>query len=382
MRTRRPTTALLTTACVAALAACSGAGTTAEPEPSEPVAVEVDEAVQEAAESMIEAGAVGVLVEVRDGDDVASLALGEADLESGRAAEIDDPYRIASITKVVTAVVVLRLVEEGQLSLDDTVEEHLPGLLGERGSEVTVRQLLEHSSGVPEYIGVLAPDPEAAIDLQDATFETIELVDVAREQEWEGEPGSGFFYANTNYAIAGMLAEEVSGRPMPELMTEHVLEPAGMDATVVPTDAAMPADPLHGYLTVDGERVDLTEYEPSLWSWGASLVSTVPDVGTLVQALNAGELLAPESLEAMRDVGPDAYGLGLLVSSDACGNPMELVYGQRGNGFGYNTASFASPDGERVVTIAWTGGGFSLADDPIFEPSLSTIEAGLASTCG
>ena len=365
------------------LAGCATPASEADPSSApNSASSEVSPEVAAAVDAVIDAGAVAVTAEIRNGDEVVSLAEGIADLDDDRPAEVGDPVRIASISKSVLAVVVLQLVEEGELALDTTVEEVLPGLLTSAPAEVTVEQLLSHTSGLPDYVAPLTPDVDAAIDGRDLAYEPEELVAIAQSQAWAAAPGTTFTYTNAGYTVLGLMAEKVTGGTVADLMTERVFEPVEMDSTVAPADASMPGNALRGYLTVDGEPVDLTEYEPSFWSFGASLVSTVGDVGAFNAALQGGELLEAETLERMRDLGDSGYGLGVLAGGDACGvNPPELVYGQRGNGFGYNSITLGSADGERVVTVAYTGGSFDPATDPIFPAVNEVLVAGLASTC-
>lgn len=381
-RTHTRVTAVVAAASTVALLTGCVASTEQQPEPTSSAAAEVAPEISAALEGVIEAGAVAVTVNVRDGGDAVQAAEGSADVEGDRAAEADDPVRIASISKTVLAVVVLQLVEEGKLSLDTTVEEVLPGLLSSAPGDVTVEQLLRHTSGLPDYIPAITPEAQAAIDGSETTYEPEELVAIAQQQPWSAAPGSAFHYTNAGYTVLGLMAEEVSGEPVPALMAARVFEPAGMDDTVYPEDAAMPEDALHGYMTVEGDVVDMTEYEPSFWSFGASLVSTVGDVSAFNAALQGGELLEDETLEQMRTLGAEGYGMGVLAAGDACGaRPAEFVYGQRGNGFGYNSLTLASADGQRVVTVAYTGGSFDPASDPVFPAVNELLVAGLASTC-
>lgn len=338
--------------------------------------------VEAAVDELVAAGAVGVTLEVRNGDDIVTTAAGVANKDDGRPAEADDPVRIASISKSVLAVVVLQLVDEGALSLDTTVDEILPGVLHAAPGPVTVGQLLEHSSGLPDHVTALAPDAQSAVSMQGVAHEPAELIEIAQAQPWQGEPGGDFNYSNTGYTVLGLMLEQITGESVPALMQERVFDPVDMQATEYPEGSSMPDDALGGYFAVDGEHVDLTNFEPSFWSFGASLVSTVSDVGAFTAALNGGELLSDESLERMRDVGGDGYGLGLLTGADACGGIMpSQVFGQRGNGFGYNAVTMGSPDGMRTVTIAYTGGGFDPASDPTFKAANGLLQAGLASTC-
>lgn len=329
---------------------------------------------------MMEHGAVAVVVDTRDGDETSQLTLGEADTDSGREPSADDPVRVASITKTAVAIAVMQLVDDHEIDLDTPVEEYLPGVLGDRGGEVTIRHLLNHTSGLPDYSTVLYSDADAAIAVQNQTFTEDEHIAAALDQEWLDEPGAAFHYSNTNYVVLGRLIAENTSDETAAVIESDVLEPAGMTSSFFPDDAQMPDNALRGYLTRDDERIDMTEFEPSVPSWGASMVSTAPDVSLMMRALNRGDLISADSLEQMRDLGEAGYGLGLLGGSDPCGS-TDLVYGQRGNWFGYNTLSLASADGERVVTVTWTGGTDDPATDPLLPASNETAVAALGSNC-
>ena len=330
---------------------------------------------------MLAAGATAVVVDVRDGDQVLQGAAGVADIGSERPAEADDPVRIASITKAMTATVVMQLVEEGALTLDDTVDALLPGILPSP-APVTVRQLLDHTSGIPEYIPVVIPDAQAAIAHKETAHTPEELIDAALTLPWTADPGTEFHYANTNYVLLGLIIESITDQSVADTLQERIFEPAGMLDTVYPDGSEISDEALRGYLTVDGVRTDLTEYNESFWSSGAAVVSTVGDVATFFRELHAGRLVSPDSVTQMQQIGVEGYGFGILAGGDACGAvPPELVYGQRGNGFGYNSMSFGDPSGERMMTLAWTGGTFDPATDPITPAASDLLITGLAATC-
>lgn len=341
----------------------------------------LDPAVQEALDALLEAGATAAVVDVRDGEQQSAAAGGVRGLDDATAATAEDRLRIASITKSITATVVLQLVDEGELALDDEVDTLLPGLL-DAPAPVTVRQLLNHRSGLPEYLDVLVPDANALLGHADEEYTAQQLLEAAQTKPWVAEPGAQFSYSNGNYVALGLIAEEVGGAPLPQLIQQRVLDPLGMDDTEYPSAAELPEGALRGDVEIGGEQVDVSDTPPSLWSSGAALTSSVGDVSTFFQALLGGELVSDESLAAMQEIGVEGYGLGLLAGGDACGvQPPELVFGQRGNGFGYRVMAFGSQDGERMTTVAWTGGAFDPAADPLVQPGNDLLIAGLASTC-
>ena len=328
-----------------------------------------------AAEAMTEAGAVAVTVDARAGGQVQQLALGAA--EAGRDAEIDDPARVASISKSVIATLVMQAVQDGAIALDDPVSAHLPDLLGDNG-DVTVSELLSHSSGLPDYLPVLTAEPAAVLENGGRVWTPEELVAVALEQEWPEQP-EPFGYSNTGYVVLGLILEQVSGSSVAELAQDRVFGPLGMADTFFPTDAELPDDALHGYLD-DGEtRHDVTGLDPSILSFAASLVSTSSDLSLFFAALAGGDLVSEESLQAMVDAGASTgYGYGLIIGADPCGG---TVIGQRGNGFGYHAAVTASIDGDRVVSVVWTDAMLDVASDPLLPLSNELAVTALGSSC-
>lgn len=352
----------------------------AQPTESTPpsAAEEIDPTITAAMEALKDAGAEAVVVDLRNGDDHVTAATGTADGET--AADADAPMRIASITKSMTATVIMQLVEEGALSLDTAVDELLPGLL-DAPSPVTVEQLLNHTSGLPDYFGLLVPDLASYQALADSTVDLAPtaLVETAQSVPWTSPPGETFAYSNTNYVVLDLVAEAVTGERMPALLEARIFEPLGLEHTAYPDDSALPEGALRGSVSDGGTPLDTSIAPPAIWGAGAAVISTVGDVTLFFQALFGGDLVSAESVALMQDVGPEGYGLGLLAGGDACST--ELVYGQRGNGVGYRAMAFGSPDGERFVTIGWTGGGFDPASDPTLAAGNALLATALATTC-
>ena len=199
---------------------------------------------------------------------------------------------------------------------------------------------------------------------------------------WTSEPGQEFSYSNTNYVLLGRIVADLDGKPVGQSLQDRIFEPLQMTDTTYPTDTDIAGDALHGYVLENGIYTDVTEYDASIWSSGAAVVSTVGDLNTFFRALFDGMLIPQNLIDEMQVLTPSAYGLGLLLGGDAC-NPGsgELVFGQRGNGFGYSTLAFASPDGERQVALSWTSAAPDPATDPLFQYASAALIAGLESTC-
>ncbi|MBZ4322536.1 serine hydrolase domain-containing protein [Streptomyces huiliensis] len=369
-------TALLTAVAVTASAAPALAAparyapsTTGSPAHHRPTAERT--ALQRALDAVTAEGVPGVVAEVRDEHGVWRGASGSADRESGRPARADDRFRVGSVTKSLVATVVLQLVAEDRLKLDEPVERHLPVLVpaGPNGERVTVRQLLNHTSGLPDYLTDVLVDlskPKEVVDrlreVGRTTYAPRELVGKAVALGWKFAPGEkgAWSYSNTNYVVLGLLVEHVTGRTLAQEITGRVIRPLGLRDTSFPTTARMPGRHLNGYEWAPGAAapVDFTTFDPSaIWSTG-TVISTAHDLNTFFRALSGGRLLPPHLTEEMRraiPMGKDragrSYGLGLETDTRSCG-PTAPVRGHSGSVAGYNTFSFGTADGKRQVTIA------------------------------
>ncbi|GAA2707825.1 MULTISPECIES: serine hydrolase domain-containing protein [Streptomyces] len=326
-------------------------------------------ALQQALDSTVAAGVPGAVIEVREGRKVWRGTSGVAELGSGRSVKVEagDRFRAGSVTKSFVATVVLQLVEEGKVRLDDPVERHLPGLVppGAHGERVTVRQLLNHTSGLPDFLtDVLLQKPDAIRTLRTADYTPRELVALAVEKGWKFDPGAkgAWAYSNTNYVVLGLLVERLTGHSLGQELNRRIIHPLHLSGTSFPTTPQLPPGPhLNGYEWLDGPTAtptDLTEFSPAaIWSAG-TLISTTHDLNTFFRALADGKLLPPRlmrEMHTMQPMGPDragrSYGLGLEGTINYCGKDAP-VWGHSGSVAGYNTFSFTTADGKRQVTLA------------------------------
>jgi D-alanyl-D-alanine carboxypeptidase len=289
---------------------------------------------------------------------------GVGDLATGARVPLDGQVRIGSNSKTFLAVALLQLVGEGKIDLDASVETYLPGLVhgdGVDGNAITVRQVLQHRSGVPNYTETL---DLAASRHQYA--EPRELLDLALARP--GKPAGEFAYSNTNYVIAGLIVQRVAHRPLAEVITDRVIEPLHLRDTYVPDRGEEGIRGRHpeGYHASEpgGELVDWTELDPG-FAWGAGdIVSTPSDLDAFFVALVGGRLLPPELLAQMQDtVEADPatgwrYGLGLASTPLSCGG---VAWGHGGSIPGFETGGGVAPDG-RSVTVAVTALPAAVAD--------------------
>ena len=276
----------------------------------------------------------GVTASVRQADGrVRTYTAGVADLRTGRRMPADARVRIASNTKMFTATVVLQLVGEGRVALDEPIETYLPGLVrgagGIDGRHITVRQLLQQTSGLRDYDDELFADFVASLHTY---HEPHDLLRVAFAKAPQSRPGEKFAYANTNYILAGLLVQKVTGRPVGEQITKRIIEPLGLRRTYWPADGETTIRGVHprGYFpAADGNApVDITESEPSAgWAAGA-LIGTPGDINRFLAGLLGGQLLEPAQLAEMKKtvdapgfdtVGGSRYGLGIATFKLSCG---------------------------------------------------------------
>ncbi len=288
---------------------------------------------------------------------------GVADLTTGAKVPVDGQVRIASNTKIFTATVVLQLVGEGKVRLDAPIETYLPKLVrgdGIDGRNITVRQLLQHTSGLPDYDQHIARDYFA---VQHTYFEPRDLIDLALAEKALFAPGTGWEYSNTNYLVAGLLVQKVTGRPISEEITNRIIKRIGLRHTYWPTvgDQTIRGRHPKGYFAAKPEDplVDVTDMDPSM-AWAAGqLIGTPSDLNRFLTALLDGELLRPEQLKQMQTTveAPDfsvrgnaRYGLGLASVTLSCGR---IAWSHGGDAPGYETRNAATTDG-RAAAIAVT----------------------------
>ncbi|MFD0258703.1 serine hydrolase domain-containing protein [Kitasatospora indigofera] len=283
---------------------------------------------------------------------------GVGDLSNGAKVPGDGQVRIGSNTKTFTAVVVLQLAGEGRIALDATVDTYLPGLVrgeGIDGRLVTVRQLLQHTSGLPEY--------ESYVDdaiLQHRYLEPRDILDIALRQKADFAPGAKFGYSSTNYLLAGLIVQKVTGRPLAEEVDKRVIRRIGLRHTYFPAPGDMTIREPHpqGYRwdAAGAPPRDATELDPSpAWAAG-QMISTNADLDRFFTALLGGRLLPAAQLAQMRATVPvgdsgAGYGLGIISRPLSCGG---VYWGHGGDIPGYESRGGATEDG-RAANITVTG---------------------------
>ncbi|MFI6600860.1 serine hydrolase domain-containing protein [Nonomuraea sp. NPDC050536] len=329
--------------------------------------------LKSALDGVHQAGMPGVFAEVRDAGQVWRGASGVADVKTGRLIRPDMRQRVGSITKTFTAAAILQQVEKGRIQLDAPIGRYLPRLVpGERGKEITVRMLLNHTSGIAEYLFTAFPSLEKYPSLPDMSpkslddnrfrhFGRSELIKMGLTAPAVGKPGgSPGVYSNTNYLILGELLERVTGNTAEEYITRNVIKRAGLKHTEFPTGPRIkgPHPRMYEafYGLIDPPR-DYSVYDMSWVRTGAALVSTMEDLNRFYGRLLAGKIVKRSSLTQMQRTVPVYaqsgekidYGLGLLeVKIPGCGT----FWGHDGTVWGAATMSLTRADGKRQMSVA------------------------------
>jgi D-alanyl-D-alanine carboxypeptidase len=304
-------------------------------------------------------GPPGAIATIYRNGHLTVLRAGRSNVKRPGAPKPTDHMRIASVAKAFSGAVALHLVDEGRLGLDDTIGQRLNGM-PTSWSTVTVRQMLNHTSGLPDYTQSKGfaeqakKDPRGYVSPQ-------KIIDWVRREPLEFAPGARDAYTNTDNIVVGLIAEAVTGRSYGENLDDLVFKPAGLTETTFPTKPALPKPFIHGYVVEAGEPpVDFSTFlSPSgAWASGA-IVSTPRDLNAFIRADLGLEFFSrAQQEEQMRFVpggkssppgpGRNAAGLALFRYETKCGT----VYGHTGNFPGYVQFAAATADGTRAVTTS------------------------------
>ncbi|KJS56570.1 alkaline D-peptidase [Streptomyces rubellomurinus subsp. indigoferus] len=320
--------------------------------------------LQAAIEELVGSGFLGVQLRVNDERGAWVGSAGVRELGGSAAPLTDGHVRIGSSTKSFVATTVLLLVAEGRIGLDDRVADHLPEFGLDR--RITVRMLLQHTSGIFNHTGELYEDGTIVlgvpwqgkewVDNRFRTYPPEDLVRLSLSRPARFEPGAGWSYANTNYVLARLVVERATGRPFAEELRRLVLEPLGLTGTVAPgASPEIPEPHNHGYYRYEDagrqRTVDVTRQNPSWVGAGGDMISTTRDLHTYFSALMAGRLLPEALLAEMRTPEETVgYGLGVFAQETAGGT----VYHHNGATMGSAALMYGAADGSRTLTAGLT----------------------------
>lgn len=367
----------LSMACISifivALAACgatpSRTSTTAEAASKDILQSDVD--------NLVAAGDTSVVADVYDHGITHKVSSGTAIRGQNVIVSLDAHYRTGSVTKTFVATVILQLVGEGRLALDDTVDRWLPGVIignGNDGTKITVRQLLQHTSGLFDYIGddrflATINTPESFAVNASHHYEPIDLVNLALSHP---PTGTGFSYSNTNYVILGMIIQAVTSHSWDAEVVNRLVIPLGLTNTSIPGDImTLPSAFSHGYnLWSAGVYTDTTQDNMTWASSAGSVITTTTDETKFFSALLSGQVLTPVLLTQMLTTIPIGskfdYGLG-IVHSTMCGKDL---WWHDGLAFGYVTYVATLRDGSRTLALNETTSD-AFGSDATFDRSIA-----------
>ncbi|MFE3767682.1 serine hydrolase domain-containing protein [Streptomyces sp. NPDC059104] len=313
------------------------------------------EALQAALQNTLAAGAPGAMARISGVDGVQTKTAGVRDKVSGAAMDTDARFRIGSVTKTFSSVVLLQLVAEKKIELDQPVNHYLPGLLPD--DRITVRHLMTHRSGLSDYTNAMFNNTVPGFEaVRNKVFSYQELVQLSLNEPRTGEPGAAYSYSNTNFVVVGMLIEKATGNPVVKEYDRRIIKPLKLrNTSYVHPDTKIKGLHANGYLHPDEEGAPLVDSTEQTVSWAQSagaMISSAADLNTFTSALVTGRLLPPQMLDQMLTMTPtDAtntrfYGLGLRRYDLSCGTS---VYGHTGTVQGFYTYAFSTRDGKRSL---------------------------------
>jgi D-alanyl-D-alanine carboxypeptidase len=322
--------------------------------------------LQRLLDRLVAAGAPGAAGWVQDERGSRGAASGLANRRTRQPMRPELRFRAGSMTKSLVAAVVLRLAAEGRLSLADPLERWLPGTLP-YGDRVSLRQLLNHTGGVPQRTATLVQELYASRPGRLRAWTPQALVAMVADERPAFPAGTAWSYSNTGYILLGLVVEAASQRTLEQELGRSILGPLGLRDTLLPDSAPeIPGPSARGYSlplgpdgeALDGPLLDFTVQNPSWAGAAGALVSTLPDLTRFFRALLGGRLLPPPLLAEMTTmvaVPPgsiplplyDRYGLGLLEVETPAGS----LLGNAGGIPGFLSIVLSTPDGHRQLGL-------------------------------
>ncbi len=304
-------------------------------------------------------GPPGAIAIVQRDSRVRVVSAGVSDLATGEGIVPADHMRLASVSKAFSGAAALSLVEDGVLSLDDTIALRLPRLPAAWGV-VRLSQLLNHTSGLPDYLSVPAAQQAIAASLTRA-LPPDQLLDFVIDRGLEFAPGSRYRYSNSDNIVVALMIEAATGATYERTLQTEVFGPLRLQQTSLPSGTRLPSPYLHGYdAPGTGAPEELSEVLDPGWAWASGgMVSTPRDLNRFIRGYVGGRLFRGEARGAQMSFirggrsdppgpGKNSAGLGMYRYRTRCGT----VFGHTGNIFGYTQFAAASGTGDRSVTVS------------------------------
>ncbi|WP_459500474.1 serine hydrolase domain-containing protein [Bacillus sp. C1] len=328
------------------------------------------DSVKQAMRDTLHLGYPGILAKASEGGKTWSYAAGIADLRTKKPMKTDFRFRVGSVTKTFTATVVLQLAGENRLNLDDSIEKWLPGIIqgnGYDGNQITIRQILNHTSGIAEYS--ISKDFDVTNTKKSYTDE--ELVKMGISLPPDFVPGKGWSYSNTGYVLLGILIEKVTGNSYAEEIENRIVEPLELSNTFLPGNSSVIPGTNHarGYFYPNGasELKDVTYYNPSMGKSAGEMISTADDLNKFFSYLLSGKLLKEQQLKQMLTTVPTGiaefggYGLGIFETKLPNG---VSIWGHGGSIPGFSTFAGGTLGGKHTLAVNLNSLGKADGPDP------------------
>ncbi len=321
--------------------------------------------VKKAIRDALQLGYPGILANISKSGKTWSYTAGVADVRTKKPMKADFHFRIGSVTKTFIATVLLQLCGENRLNLDDSIEKWLPGVIqgnGYDGNQITIRQILNHTSGIAEYMN------SKDFDIMDTkkSYTAEEFVKMGISLPPDFAPGKGWSYSNTGYVLLGILIEKVTGNSYAEEVENRIIEPLDLSNTFLPGNSSVIPGTKHarGYIQLDGasELKDVTYINPG--SSDGDMISNADDLNKFFSYLLSGKLLKEQQLKQMLTTVPTdreraGYGLGIVEFKLPNG---VSVWGHRGSVLGFSTFVGGTLGGKHTLAVNLNSFNFSNPD--------------------
>jgi D-alanyl-D-alanine carboxypeptidase len=336
-------TTATTVVVVATLVAAVGAGSSSAATVDR--RADANPQLRAALDDLVRAGVPGAILLVRNADGTVRLTSGHSEVTKKTPIRPTDRFRVGSLTKSFVAAVVLQLAAEGRLSLGDTVERWLPGLVP-NGDAITIRQLLNMKAGLYDYPEDKRVEGDFTSGNWAHRWKPEQLVRIAVSHKPLFAPGRGWAYCNTCYVVAGLIVEKATGNSIGDELRRRVFVPLGLRHTTFDTERRIAGRHVHGYIRDGKQLVDTSLLTPS-WAWAAgAVVSTVDDVARFYRELFQGRVVERKQLAEMKQTvaaysATSRYGLGVAQFPSPCGP----LWGNGGDIVGFNSSAYGRGDG-------------------------------------
>jgi CubicO group peptidase (beta-lactamase class C family) len=302
----------------------------------------------------------GAALVAENGKVIFKKGYGMANMEWNIPVETDTRFRLGSITKQFTSMLILQLVQEGKIKLEGKLTDYLPDYRKDTGDRITIHQLLNHTSGIPSYTGL----PNFFQDISRNPYSVSDFVKKYASGDLEFEPGTKWNYNNSGYFLLGAIVERVTGKPYEHVLKERIFDPVGMKNSGYDHHATILAKRAAGYEKRPGGFINAPYLDMGLPYAAGSLYSTVEDLYLWDQALYTEKLISAQLKELMFKPGLSAYAYGWIVQKPplgAQGEPVTMI--QHGGGInGFNTVITRFPESKNLIVLLNNTGGTKLQE--------------------